>query len=55
MDYPVFVSDRSVNPLFIETAGKNAEGVITTCQYNPKADNPKLKAFQKAYKERFGH
>ena len=54
MDYPVFVSDRSVNPLFIETAGKNAEGIITTCQYNPKADNPKLKAFQKAYRERFG-
>jgi branched-chain amino acid transport system substrate-binding protein len=54
MDYPVFTSDRGVNPLFIETAGKNAEGVITTCQYNPKADNPKLKAFQANYKKRFG-
>jgi branched-chain amino acid transport system substrate-binding protein len=54
MDYPVFVSDRGVNPLFIETAGENANGIVTTCQYNPKADNPKLKAFQKKYRERFG-
>jgi len=54
MNYPVFASDRSVNPLFIETAGENTNGIITTCQYNPKADNPRLKAFQKNYKERFG-
>ena len=54
MDYPVFTSDRGVNPLFIETAGKNAEGIVTTCQYNPKADNAKLKAFQANYKKRFG-
>ena len=54
MDYPVYVSDRGVNPLFIETAGANANGIVTTCQYNPKADNSKLKAFQKNYKERFG-
>jgi ABC-type branched-subunit amino acid transport system substrate-binding protein len=54
MDYPVFPSDRAVNPLFIETAGANANGIVTTCQYNPKADNPKLKAFQNNYKERFG-
>ena len=54
MDYPVFTSDRGVNPLFIETAGKNAEGIITTCQYNPKSDNPELKAFQQKYRERFG-
>lgn len=54
MDYPVFPSDRAVNPLFIETAGENTNGIVTTCQYNPKADNPKLKAFQKNYKDRFG-
>jgi branched-chain amino acid transport system substrate-binding protein len=54
MDYPVFPSDRAVNPLFIETAGKNANGVVTTCQYDPKADNSKLKAFQTNYKARFG-
>jgi ABC-type branched-subunit amino acid transport system substrate-binding protein len=54
MEYPVFASDRAVNPVFIETAGKNAEGVVTTCQYNPNADIPELKAFQKNYRERFG-
>jgi ABC-type branched-subunit amino acid transport system substrate-binding protein len=54
MDYPVFCSDRSVNPEFLEIAGDNANGVVTTCQYNPDADIPKLKAFQKNYKERFG-
>ena len=54
MNYPVFVSDRGVNPVFIETAGENANGVVTTCQYNPKADIPELKAFQKNYEKRFG-
>jgi len=50
---PVFGSDRSVSPIFLETAGKNAEGFITTCQYNPDADIPRLKEFQKNYLERF--
>jgi len=54
MDYPVYTSDRGVNPLFIETAGVNSEGIVTTCQYNPRADIPELKQFQKDYKERFG-
>ena len=54
MDYPVYVSDRGVNPLFLETAGENANGVVTTCQYHPEADIPALKEFQKNYRERFG-
>ena len=54
MDYPVFCSDRSVNPEFLEIAGDNANGIVTTCQYNPDADIPELKAFQKNYKKRFG-
>lgn len=54
MDYPVFTSDRGVNPLFIETAGENAEGIVMTCQYNPKADNQALKIFQEKYLARFG-
>lgn len=54
MDYPVFTSDRGVNPLFIETAGENANGIVTTSQYNPKADIPALKTFQENYKKRFG-
>ena len=54
MDYPIFASDRAVNPKLIEVAGENANGIITTCQYNPNADSPKLKAFQENYRKRFG-
>lgn len=54
IDLPVFASDRTVDPEFIEIAGENAEGLVATCQYNPKADNPELKKFQKNYYERFG-
>jgi len=54
MNQPVFGSDRMVNSEFLETAGKYAEGVITTCQYNPTANDPKLKAFQASYEKRFG-
>jgi ABC-type branched-subunit amino acid transport system substrate-binding protein len=53
MDYPLFVSDRGVNPLFIEIAGEHANGVVMTCQYNPKAEIPELQAFQRNYKKRF--
>jgi ABC-type branched-subunit amino acid transport system substrate-binding protein len=54
MNQPVFGSDRMVNPEFLETAGKYAEGIVTTCQYNPDSDNPKLKAFKSSYAKRFG-
>lgn len=51
---PVYGSDRMVNPEFLKIAGKLAEGVVTTCQYNPDADIPALKAFQTNYYKRFG-
>jgi ABC-type branched-subunit amino acid transport system substrate-binding protein len=51
---PIYGSDRMVNPEFLQIAGPLAEGIVTTCQYNPTADNPKLKAFQSAYLKRFG-
>ena len=54
MKQPVFGSDRMVNPEFLKIAGSNAEGIVTTCQYNPDANNPKLKAFKINYKKRFG-
>jgi len=54
MKQPVYGCDRLVNPLFLEIAGEDAEGVITTCQYNPTADISALKAFQKNYYKRFG-
>ncbi len=53
MDQPVYGSDRMVNEEFLKIAGKNAEGVVTTCQYNPDADDPKLKAFKANYVKRF--
>ncbi len=54
MKQPVFGSDRMVNPDFLKIAGPLANGVVTTCQYNPDADNPKLKEFKKDYFNRFG-
>lgn len=54
LEQPIYASDRSVNPEFLEIAGDNANGIITTCQYNPKSDSPKLKEFQANYKKRFG-
>lgn len=50
---PVYGSDRMVNPEFLKIAGPLAEGVVTTCQYNPDADNPKLKTFKANYIKRF--
>ncbi|NEW84519.1 MAG: amino acid ABC transporter substrate-binding protein, partial [Mariniphaga sp.] len=40
---PVYGSDRMINPEFLKIAGPSAEGVCTTCQYNPDANDPKLK------------
>ncbi|MGE5418897.1 MAG: ABC transporter substrate-binding protein [Chloroflexota bacterium] len=54
MDQPVYASDRVVNDIFMKTAGKLADGVVTTCQYNPDSNNPGLKAFQESYFKKFG-
>jgi ABC-type branched-subunit amino acid transport system substrate-binding protein len=54
MKQPVYGSDRMVNPEFLSIAGSLAEGIVTTCQYNPDADNPKLKTFKSNYLKRFG-
>ncbi len=54
MKQPVFGSDRIVSSEFLKIAGDLAEGVVTTCQYNPEADIPKLKAFKTNYYNRFG-
>lgn len=54
LNQPVYCSDRIVNPEFMQLAGKLAEGVMTTCQYNPESDSPKLAAFREAYIKRFG-
>jgi ABC-type branched-subunit amino acid transport system substrate-binding protein len=54
MKQPIFAGDRSVNPRFIEIAGKSAEGIVTTCQYNPNTSDPKYLDFKKRYVMRFG-
>lgn len=53
MEQPIFGSDRMVSPEFLKIAGKHAEGVVTTCQYNPNTDDPKYKAFKANYVKRF--
>jgi len=53
MKQPVFGSDRMVSNEFLKIAGPLAEGIVTTCQYNPDADDPKLKAFRSSYIKRF--
>jgi len=54
MNQPVYASDRVVSKEFLEIAGSLAENIITTCQYNPEANDPKLKAFKANYVKRFG-
>jgi branched-chain amino acid transport system substrate-binding protein len=54
MKVPVYCSDRIVNPEFLSIAGKLANGIVTTCQYNPSSNDPKLAAFRLNYKKRFG-
>ncbi len=54
MNQPVYCSDRIVNPEFLNIAGKLANGIVTTCQYNPDSNDPKLTAFKTNYKKRFG-
>ena len=50
----VYGSDRMVSPEFLKIAGPSAEGIKTTSQYNPDANNLRLKVFQTNYLKRFG-
>ena len=54
MEQPVYASDRIISDEFLKIAGSNAEGIVTTSPYNPKADNPELIAFKESYRARFG-
>lgn len=53
MDHPVYACDRAITSEFLEIAGENANGVVSTCQYNPKSENPVYEAFRSAYVERY--
>lgn len=50
---PIFGSDRMVSPEFLKIAGPLAEGIVTTCQYNPNSTDPKYQAFKTNYTKRF--
>jgi len=54
MKQPVYGSDRMVNPDFLKIAGNLAEGIVTTCQYNPGSNDPKYLEFKTNYRKRFG-
>ncbi len=54
IDKPIYGSDRMVSPEFLNIAGKDAEGVVSTSQYKPHANIPELKAFKTKYFKRFG-
>jgi len=54
MKHPVFACDRVVNPKFIQYAGvENAEGIVTTCQYNPDMSNPVYRRFHDDYVKKY--
>ncbi len=54
INIPVVACERVISPLFLEAAGKAAEGVIATSPFNPDEDRPELVAFKKRYQEKFG-
>ncbi|HEC42299.1 MAG TPA: amino acid ABC transporter substrate-binding protein [Bacteroides sp.] len=54
MEQPVFGCDRLVSREFLELSGAYAEGVVTTCQYNPTLEDPKLQTFNQSYTVKFG-
>lgn len=53
LNHPVYACDRVVSPTFLEIAGENADGIQSTCQFNPNADNPIYTKFKADYKKRF--
>ena len=55
LDMPVYACDRVVHADFLRLAGGAADGVIAAYPYDPDADIPALKAFQRTYSERFGY
>ena len=53
MEQPVFGFDRIVHPLFLQTAGAAAEGVVAVSTFNPDRDDPLWQGFRRRYQERF--
>ena len=53
MSQAIFGSDRLVSQEFLELAGNDADGVISTYPYNPTLNEPYLKQFNENYRKRF--
>ena len=51
---PFLTCDRAVSEEFVQIAGANAEGVIAGFPWNPERKDPRLAAFQAAFRERWG-
>jgi ABC-type branched-subunit amino acid transport system substrate-binding protein len=51
---PIYGSDRIVSTEFLRIAGPAAEGIVSTSQYNPDSDNPRLIAFKINYFKKYG-
>ena len=51
---PFISCDRMVSDQFLQIAGTNAEGVVCGFPWNPDRKDPKLDAFRKGFKERYG-
>jgi len=54
MTQPFFACDRCASDEFVRIAGKNAEGVVCTYPWNPTRRDPRLEAFRRAFRRRFG-
>jgi branched-chain amino acid transport system substrate-binding protein len=54
MNQPYFCSDRCVQDEFVRLAGKNADGVVCSYPWNPDRQDPKLAAFERDFRTRFG-
>jgi len=53
MSQQVVGSDRLASPLFLEKAGRAAEGVVVTSELSPSETDPKWRRFQNAYRRAF--
>ena len=53
LNQPVYGSDRLVSNEFLSAVGNLAEGIVTTCQYDPDTKDPKYIEFKNKYMKRF--
>ncbi len=54
MEQPFYGCDRHVTDSFLEIAGDNLDNAMFAYPWNPDRDDPKLAAFNQAFRERFG-